>query len=371
MFRSDVSRHLILVITFALAFSLFHEIGLASEADQPAPLSIMGDFPVPEEVSLCGERMPLENRQVWEMLDREITIAGWDRAQVFMWLKRAGRYFPFIENSLAKEGLPEDLKYLAVAESSLITDIRSKRSALGVWQFMVSAALQNGLRKSWNVDERLNFERSTKAALKYLKHLKSIFGTWTLALAAYNCGDARLKNEIKEQEVNDFYRLRLSNETARFIFRIAAIKIIMENPERFGYRLPPDRVYRPIKTETLQVTLHTPLHFTRVAKALGTDYKVMKDLNPHILGRYLPVGKYEVCVPYGQGAKLATYLKKNHKILPRSKVGRQKRPFYVVKRGDTLSQIAQQTGVSMATIKKLNHLKDSQIFIGQKLRLTP
>ena len=147
---------------------------------------------------LSGEPMPLENRRVWEMLDREFTMAVSNRAQVFMWLKRAGRYFPYIEKKLAEAGMPEDLKYLAVAESALLTRIRSRKGAMGPWQFMAYTARRNGLRKDRMMDERLDFERATEAALKYPKRLKGIFGTWSLALAAYNCGDVRLKKEMKE-----------------------------------------------------------------------------------------------------------------------------------------------------------------------------
>ena len=371
MFPHHVPLRSLITLTLLLAFALSPGIGFTSMEGKAAAASVNDDYPVPAEVTLCGERMPLENRQVWERLDREITIASWDRAQVFMWVKRTGRFFPYIERSLAEAGLPDDLKYLAVAESSLITDISSNRSALGLWQFMPGTARQNGLKKNRNVDERLNFELSTKAALKYLKRLRSVFGSWTLALAAYNCGEARLKNEIKEQEVHDFYDLYLPNETERFIFRIAAIKIIMKNPERYGFHLSPDRIYKPIQAEKMKVNLRSPLHLTKVAKALGTNYKVIKDLNPHILGRYLPVGKYEIWVPQGRSSKLAASLKKLSKVSPKSKRPRGGNRFYVVKRGDTLSGVSLKTGVSMAIIRRLNRLEDTRIFVGQKLRLTP
>ncbi|MBW2062700.1 MAG: transglycosylase SLT domain-containing protein [Deltaproteobacteria bacterium] len=370
MFRFFSLFRFVPVLSLLILLHLFGGSAAASETGSPSQWFIRGDYPQPVQVSLCGERMPLESRQVWEMLDREFTILVWDRAQVYMWLKRAGRYFPFIEKSLAEEGLPDDLKYLAVAESALIIDIRSKRSALGIWQFMAATARQNGLRKSRNMDERLSFELSTRAALKYLKRLKSIFGTWAMALAAYNCGDARLKNEIKEQQVSDFYRLRLPKETERFIYRISVIKIILEHPERYGYRLPLDRIYEPIKAERLKVNLPTPLHITKIAKTLGTDYKVLKELNPHILGRYFPAGKYEINVPYGHGAKLSSHLKKAVRTPPSFKTGQRQGDFYVVQPGDTLSQIARHTGIPIDTIKRLNRLKTSWIRVGQKLRLT-
>ena len=163
---------------------------------------MLDDFPIPKSISLCGEPMPLENRHVWEMMDREFTISVWDRAQVFMWIKRAGRFLQYIEKKLAEERMPDDLKYLAIAESSLITHIRSRKGAVGTWQFMPHTARRNGLRKDRVMDERLDFERSTEAALRYLKRLKEMFGAWTLAMAAYNCGETRLGKEIKKQKLN-------------------------------------------------------------------------------------------------------------------------------------------------------------------------
>jgi hypothetical protein len=268
---------------------------LAQETASP----VFNDFPLPKTLSLCGEPMPLENRHVWEMLDREFTLFVLNRVQVILWLKRSGRYFPYIEKKLAEAGMPKDLKYLAVAESSLLTSIRSKKGALGLWQFITRTARFNGLRKDRKMDERLDFERSTVAALKYLQTLKRMFGTWTLTLAAYNLGEDRLDKEIEDQKVKDYYRLNLPRETERFIFRIAAIKIIMENPERYGYRLAPQNIYRPIKYNTVPLKITIPRHLTDVAKALGTDFKALKELNPHILGYYLPTGSYTIKVPYG------------------------------------------------------------------------
>ena len=337
---------------------------------QEGAYPVFDNFPLPESVSLCGEPMPLENPSVWELLDREFTIAVWDRAQVFMWLKRAGRYFPHIEKKLAEAGKPEDLKYLAVAESSLLTHVRSSEGAIGPWQFMARTARGNGLRKDRMIDERLSFEHSTEAALKYLKHLKNMFGTWTLALAGYNCGKARLKKEIKEQKVTDYYRLNLPLETERFVFRIVAIKIIMENPECYGYSLTQQRAYRPIKCDTVPVKIRIPLHITDVARALGTDFKVLKELNPQILDYYLPTGRYTIKVPSGLGSRMATVLKQ----LTRTASHRMKKVsdrYYVVRPGDTLSTIARRTRVSVATLRRVNGIRGSLIRVGQTLRLKP
>ena len=214
----------------------------------------------PHSILLCQEPIPLESPVVREKLDREFTIAVWDRPQVILWIKRAGRYFPYIEQKLAAEGLPDDLKYLAVAESALLTTISSNKGASGLWQLMARTGRYYGLRKNRLLDERLDFERATDAALTYIKHLRNTFDSWALALAAYNCGEYHLKKEIRNQKVNDFYSLDLPSETERFIFRITAIKIIMENPERFGYHLPKGQMYQPPDYDIVEVKVNQQFH---------------------------------------------------------------------------------------------------------------
>jgi len=258
---------------------------------------VVHDYSLPGTLSLCGEMMPLENPLVWEMLDREFNITVWDRAQVFMYLKRAGRYFPYIEKKLSEAGMPMDLKYLAVAESALLTYSRSRVGAKGMWQFMKLAARSNGLRRDRIVDERLNFEHSTEAAIKYLKYLKQKFNTWPLALAAYNGGETRIRKAIREQKTTDYYRLDLPLETERYVFRIAAIKIIMDNPARYGYHLSREGVYRPHKYDIVHVNIKKTIHITEFAQFFGTDFKAVKELNPQFLKNYLPQGKYTVNVP--------------------------------------------------------------------------
>jgi membrane-bound lytic murein transglycosylase D len=341
-----------------------------STAEEPTNPAVLSNFRLPESISLCHEPIPLENRKTLDMLDREFTIAVWDRAQVFMWLKRAGRYFPYIEEKLAEAGMPGDLKYVPVAESALITDIKSRRRAVGLWQFMSRTARRYGLRKNRLIDERLDFERSTEAAIKYLERLHSEFGNWTLALAAYNCGDASLKREIKNQKVTDFYRLDLPLETERYIFRIAAIKTIMENPEHYGFHLPAEHIYPPHWYDKVEVEISHRLKFTDLALALDTDFKALKELNPQFLRDYVPGGSYRIKVPPGFGPKVVVALRELGK-------GRTVRSenisenHYVVREGDTLVHIAKRTGVSLATLKRINGIEGSTIWAGQKLRLTP
>jgi membrane-bound lytic murein transglycosylase D len=341
-----------------------------STAEEPTNPAVLSNFRLPESISLCHEPIPLENRKTLDMLDREFTIAVWDRAQVFMWLKRAGRYFPYIEEKLAEAGMPGDLKYVPVAESALITDIKSRRRAVGLWQFMSRTARRYGLRKNRLIDERLDFERSTEAAIKYLERLHSEFGNWTLALAAYNCGDASLKREIKNQKVTDFYRLDLPLETERYIFRIAAIKTIMENPEHYGFHLPAEHIYPPHWYDKVEVEISHRLKFTDLALALDTDFKALKELNPQFLRDYVPGGSYRIKVPPGFGPKVVVALQELGKggTVRSENISEN---HYVVREGDTLVHIAKRTGVSLATLKRINGIEGSTIWAGQKLRLTP
>ncbi len=342
--------------------------------DEQVPPSVRAslpqDVPLPKSVTLCGEKIPIEDRHIMEMFDRELTISALNRAQVFMWLKRAGRYFPPIEQALAEADLPDDLKYLAVAESNLIDYIQSSKGAVGTWQFMPSTAQRYGLRKSRMLDERRDVDRATEAAVLYLKELKEMFGTWLLALAAYNCGEDLIEREIEEQQVKDYFHLNLPVETERFVFRILAIKIILENPGRYGYRLSPGQIYDPISYDTVKVNIGTPLHVTQVAQAVDTDFKTIKELNLHILGHYLPTGKYSLNVPSGRGPEMNDILKQ---LTLEAQLKKKKRsPRYtVVKRGDTLHLISRRTGVPVATLRKLNKIEGSLIIAGQRLRLTP
>ncbi|HIJ57172.1 MAG TPA: transglycosylase SLT domain-containing protein [Deltaproteobacteria bacterium] len=263
--------------------------------------------------------------------------------------------------------MPDDIKYLALAESSLIGYVRSHAGAKGYWQFMTRTARRSGLREDRMVDERFSFERSTQAALKYLSSLKEMFGSWTLAMAAYNCGETRLKREIELQRVTDYYRLNLPIETERYIFRIAAIKIIMESPERYGFRVAPERIYKPLEYDTVQINSGNRIHMSDIAQALDTDFKTIKELNPQILEYYTPTGRFEVNVPPGTGDRLKAVMKQLTPSSPRHRAG----PYYVVRSGDTLHKISQKTGVSVSILREINDIEGSLIKIGQRLKLRP
>ncbi len=342
------------------------------KGEQPAPtvagLPYVDNIPLPETVVLCGEAIPIDRPSINGKLDREFTILVWDKPQIFLWLKRANRYFPYIEKQLAKAGLPDDLKYLAVAESSLLTYARSPAGATGYWQFMPKTADGKGLRRDALSDERYSLEHSTTAALKYLKACYDMFGSWPLAMAAYNCGERRVRQAIEQQKVNDYYRLKLPNETERYVFRIAAIKILLENPEHYGYRISSTDLYPPAEYDEIEVTIRYKIHIPDCAIAAGTDYKTIRDLNPQFKSYYLPSGSYTIKVPKGLRKKFSKQVKRFSAAAKRES---ERITYYTVKRGDTLGHIAERTGVPVRTLKKLNRLKSSIIRPGQKLRLKP
>lgn len=326
------------------------------------------DFPLPDKMTLCDEPIPLKDPWAWEMLDREVTITIWDKEQTFMNLKRAGRYFPYLEKQLAKEDMPDDLKYLVVAESALLPHSRSSEGAVGLWQFMTDTGKRNGLSTDRYIDERRGLEESTEAAFKYLKKLKGMFGTWSLAMAAYNCGENRIKKEIKDQQENDFYNLKLPSETERYIFRIAAIKMIMENPEKYGYYIPETKIYSPVKCDRIEVNLKKRIHITDFTKAIGTTFKVIRYLNPKIINDYLPAGVYELNIPPGTAEQAQEVLKM---LSSKSSAAsaQYSSQYYVVQQGDTLSGISRKTGVPVDRLMEINNLSGSIIKVGEVLSL--
>ncbi|PIE71915.1 MAG: lytic transglycosylase [Deltaproteobacteria bacterium] len=324
-------------------------------------LPVYQDYPIPTRMTLCGERVPVEQTRVFEMLDREVTISAWDHAQTFMWIKRAGRFFPYIEHQLINAKVPTDLKYLAVAESALIEDIQSPAGAIGVWQFMPATGRKHGLRKDRWVDERRSVELATVAAIQYLKELKETFGSWTLAMAAYNCGENRMARMMKAQKQTNYFNLDLPRETERYIFRILAIKLIMESPEQYGYVIDPKRIYKPMKKDRVVAAVSCPIPIQDVAESLQITYKQFKEMNRHFTNTLIPKGKFLFCVPPGKGGLLTPAIKRIIK--------EQKPVTYIVRKGDSLIRISQKTGVPLSQLKQLNRLKGSLIVPGQHLRL--
>ncbi|MEF2231820.1 MAG: transglycosylase SLT domain-containing protein, partial [Pseudodesulfovibrio sp.] len=308
-------------------------------------------------LSFCGEPVPIDLPEIRERLEIELLLMLWDRAQVILWLKRTGRYFPYIEGALAKAGLPGDLKYVAVIESALKPHAGSNRGARGVWQFIESTARKHGLVVDRYIDERRNAELATGAAIAYLSTLYEEFGAWTLACAAYNMGEVGLAQRIDAQETDDYYHLDLPNETERYVLRAVAAKIILSDPARFGFRLEAGDYYRPEVLDRVRLKTTRAAPVLVVAKAAGTYYKTIKDLNPQLLNDVIPAGEHVIFLPKGASTGFAERYQPLVSQYRQAAGGKA----YIVQRGDTLTGIARKTGTPYRTLLKLNSLNGRSV----------
>lgn len=254
------------------------------------------DYPL--DMDFCGEKVPTEQADVKERLDREMLVNVNMNASTAILIKRANKVFPIIEPILAKYGVPDDFKYLAVIESGLINAI-SPSGAKGVWQFMPATAKESKLEVTEQVDERYHIEKATEAACQYLLKAKNKFGNWTVAAASYNGGMTGLQNHITFQQTSDYYNLWLTDETARYVFRILALKEIMKNPEKYGYIIPKEALYPKINTKKIQVD-STITNLSTFAINQGINYKILKTHNQWLRDKKLdnPTKKvYEIEIP--------------------------------------------------------------------------
>jgi hypothetical protein len=256
-------------------------------------------YKLPKEVFLCGERIPVENKNVWENLDREFLLILSNDVQVLLWMKRARRYFPHIEKRLRDLSLPDDLKYVTVAESGLRPYAVSPSGAGGIWQFIPATGEKYEMRKNRIVDERFDFFKATEGALAYLKALYEEFRSWALSLAAYNVGENRVRKEIELQGTRDYYFLDLPLETERYVYKIAVAKMILSETEKYGFHLDEKELYDPLQVERVQIELTQPLPIIEVSRAVGCFYKDIKELNPHFSEEAIPPGIQFVNLPPG------------------------------------------------------------------------
>lgn len=233
---------------------------------------------MPEGLNFAGEMLPIENPDIYERMDRELLVNTYWQSNGLLMFKRAQKYFPIIEPILERNGVPDDVKYLAVIESGL-TNAVSPAGARGFWQIMKATGRENGLEVNTNVDERYNLEMATEVACKYLKKAKNKLGSWTLAAAAYNAGNAGIARRLKEQGVNNYYDLLLGEETGRYIFRIVALKEILNHPDKYGFNFNKSDLYKPIPTYKVEVD-SAVTDFAQFAKRFGINYKILKLHNP-------------------------------------------------------------------------------------------
>ncbi|WP_350292138.1 lytic transglycosylase domain-containing protein [uncultured Croceitalea sp.] len=233
---------------------------------------------IPEDLNFADEAVPLDDPEILERVDREFLVNTYWQSNALLLMKRANKYFPIIEPILAKNGIPDDFKYLAVAESAL-TNVVSPAGATGFWQIMKATGREYGLEVNANVDERYHIEKSTQVACDYLNKWKKRFGTWTLTAAAYNAGPGGIQKYMNIQKVDDYYDLLLGQETGRYVFRIMAIKEIISNPGKYGFDVEKDDLYDAVPT--FKVEVNKPVtDWADFASLYEINYKILKRHNP-------------------------------------------------------------------------------------------
>ncbi len=289
--KKGMIRKIVLLATIAFVGS-FLIYGVVSDKTKFAPIGY------DSQMNFANETVPTQIADVKERLDREMITNINYHTNTTLVIKRANKAFPIIEPILAKYGVPDDFKYLAVIESSLVNAV-SPAGARGVWQFMPATAKEKGMEVTDEVDERYHLEKATEAACKYLLVAKEKFGSWTLAAASYNGGMTGVSNKMKEQEVSDYYDLLLTEETSRYVFRILALKEIMKNADKYGYLIPNEALYVNLPTRKVVVDA-TITDLAAFALTQGINYKILKIHNPWLRDRKLTVAtgkQYEIEIP--------------------------------------------------------------------------
>jgi len=269
--------------------------------------SLTSFFELPQQIksvnlnkpfNFAGEPMPV-NEDTRERLDRELSVNAYWQSTTLLHLKLANKYLPVVERILAENGVPDDFKYLAIAESGL-RNVTSSASAKGYWQFMKPAATEMGLEINEDVDERLHIEKSSKAACNYIKQLYRRFGSWTNVAGAYNVGPTAFARTLEEQKESNYYDVNINDETSRYLFRIIAIKEIVKNPHDFGYFVDDTEKYNlNSNLKTISITTSIP-SLADFAHQQGITYRILKFYNPWLINNKLTVGQgkeYLIKVP--------------------------------------------------------------------------
>ncbi len=261
-----------------------------AQTDENLEKKIINDYnvyalPIPAKLDFAGEPVPLHNPDIRERIDRELLVNAYWQSNGLLLFKRANKYFPLLEPLLKKYGLPDDFKYLAVAESALEYK-SSPAGASGIWHFMKGTGLEYGLEINEYVDERYDLEKATMVAAAYLKKSKDKFGSWTMAAASYNAGVGGMNKQINRQKETSYYDLLLNDETSRYVFRIIAIKEIMTHPEQYGFNFRQKDLYATIPT--FKIKINGPVEdWSEWVKQYGINYKILKIHNPWLRDTYL------------------------------------------------------------------------------------
>lgn len=242
-------------------------------------------FKIPQTVTFAGEELPLDNFDTRESLERELLTSAYRHSSTILIIKRANRYLPVIEKILKKNDIPDDFKYLAAAESEY-SNMISPAGATGFWQIMKETGKEQGLEINDIIDERYDIEKSTQFACDYFRKSYEKYGNWTLAAASYNGGRAAIDEQIQIQKQTNYYDLLLTEETARYIFRAVAYKLVISDPESYGFDIKKEELYPPLKYH--EITVDTAINdFSAFAEKHGTNYKLLKFLNPWLRRPYM------------------------------------------------------------------------------------
>ncbi len=279
-------------------------------------------------------------------------LALWNRPQVILWIKRSAKFFPHIEHILKQQELPLDLKYVPLIESALRPNVRSVKNAVGYWQFLKSTGRHYGLRIDKRIDERRNIFKSTLAACRYFKVLEKKFGSYMLALSAFNMGEYALNSEIHVQGTHDFFSLYLPLQTQRYVFKTICAKLILENQKLYGFNLKEKDLYPVFTFDRIKISSDFSVPITLVAQAANIPFKIIKNYNPELRGYYLNKGNSIVLIPAG---KAEGFYQNFHVCYSKWKKT-MKTKFHIVKRGESLTAIAKEYRISLASLLKLNNL---------------
>ena len=297
-------------ILIAILLTLFAVLSFSSKSNKDKAVTssavkkdqlpqIVKGVDLKKKYDFAGEIIPIENFDVRERLDRELTVNSYWHSSTLLNIKNAYKFFPVIEPILAAHGIPDDFKYLMVAESNFRNEV-SIAGAKGFWQFMRPTAQYYKLEINSEVDERYNIEKATEAACKYISSYYKQFNSWTLSAAAYNMGGPNLAKEMKLQKESTFFDLNLNQETNRYIFRLVAIKEVLKNPKKFGFYIYEEDAYQPL-TDYDIVKINTPIEsLADFAHKYGTTYRFLKVYNPWLISSRLsnPSRKtYEIKIP--------------------------------------------------------------------------
>lgn len=304
---NKIKNLIFIIVSFIAVFAIFKLFVFGGESENAKEPTYEKQFydnyriynpPIPKTFDFAGENVPMNNFTVYERFEKEILKNSYWHSNMFLLFKRAYRFFPVIEPILKENNIPDDFKYLAVIESGL-ENVVSPAGAAGYWQIMKTTALEKGLEVNSQIDERYHIEKSTQAACDYLNKAYEIFGDWTLAAASYNMGMGGAKKRVESQKAKTYYDLVLNSETARYVYRILAVKYIFENPQKAGFYLRDKDLYPPFKYKIIEVdsTIDSWVDF---AEVYGISYRVFKDFNPWLRKSYLTNSStktYQIKIP--------------------------------------------------------------------------